>query len=240
MVTPAHETPTYPQYTNLALHDGLFDQLMAAHKYHLDIEWDAQRIRGDMYAKVYLGSMESVLSNTTQYLIGILLIDEKRENLIAQTNLIIQQTRLAEVETAKAQFELDILMPLQATKLESEIALLNAQKLLTDAQILLTNAQTDKTVKEIEYIDAKIMTERANTEDIAHVNSLIGRQVILLKAQKIGFAGDIQTKTAKLFADYDAVFQSVQEIPEADVLNNDAQTAINVAEGYAASIAALP
>ena len=60
-----HETPTYPQYTNLALHDGLFDQLLAAHEYHLNIQYDKQRIKGDLYAKVYLGSMESVLQNTT-------------------------------------------------------------------------------------------------------------------------------------------------------------------------------
>jgi len=226
-------TPTYPQYTNLALHDGLFDQLMAAHKYHLDIEWNEQRIKGDLYAKVYLGSMESVLQNCTQYLLGILLLDEKQDNLIAQTNLTIQQTKLAEVETAKAQFELDVLMPLQAEKLEGEIALLAAQ-------VLLTNAQTDKTIKEIEYITAKIMTERANTEDLADPQSLIGKQITLLTAQKFGFAGDIQTKTAKLFADYDAVLQSVQENPAQVALTVDAQTAINVAEGYAAQIAALP
>jgi hypothetical protein len=108
-----HETPTYPQYTNLALHDGLFDQLLAAHKYHLGLEYDAQRIKGDLYAKVYLGSMESVLQNTTQYLLGILLIDEKRLNLNAQTDLTIQQTKLTAVETARAQLN-SILMPLQA------------------------------------------------------------------------------------------------------------------------------
>lgn len=228
----AHETPTYPQYTNLALHDGLFDQLLAAHKYHLQTEYDAQRIRGDMYAKVFLGSMESCLQNTTQYLLGILLLDEKQDQLIAQTDLTIQQTKLAEVETAKAQYELDVLMPLQAQKLEGEIALLAAQ-------VLLTNAQTEKVNKEIEYLTAKIVTERANTEDIADPLSLIGKQIALLTAQRIGFAGDIVTKTAKLHSDYDAVFQSVQELGTQYPLGDDAQTAIAKAEGYASEIDAL-
>jgi len=214
-----HETPTYPQYTNLALHNGLFDQLLAAHQHHLDLQYDNQRIRGDKYAEVYLGSMESVLANSTQYLLGILLLDERRKKMIAETDLII-------VETAKAQFEVDVLMPLQAEKLQAEIDLLRAQ--------------IEKIEKEIEFLTAKIVTERANTEDIADPNSLIGRQIQLLKAQKIGFAGDIQTKTAKLFADYDAVLQSVQETPEMVTLNPDAQLAIDKAEAFAVEIGTLP
>jgi L-arabinose isomerase len=124
-------------------------------------------------------------------------------------------------------------MPLQATKLQAEIDLLNAQ-------VLLTNAQIDKINKEIEYLTAKIVTERANTEDIADPASLIGKQISLLTAQRIGFAGDIQTKTAKLHADYDAVLQSVQEDPAQVTLSTPANTAIATAEGYAADIAALP
>jgi len=57
-----------------------------------------------------------------------------------------------------------------------------------------------------------------------------------LLAQKLGFAGDIETKTAKLHADYAAVFQSVQEVPEDVLLNVDAQTAITLALATATTI----
>jgi len=216
----ATETPTYPQYTNLALHDGLFDQLMAAVKHHIEFEWTDQRIRGDVYAKTYLGAMESVLANTTQYLIAILLIDERRDKLLADTELVIQQTKLTKVETDKAQFELDVLMPLQADKIRQEI-------LVMQAQVLQILAEIDKIRKEIEYIIAKIATEIANVDatDVLF-DSVIGRQMELLRAQKLGFAGDIQTKTAKLHADYAAVYQSVQENPDEAALNFDVKTAI--------------
>ena len=216
-------TPTFPQYTNLALKEGLFDQLMATVKHHLELEYDAHRLRGDNYSKVYLGSMEAVMANTTQYLLGILLIDERRDKLIADTNLV-------NIETDKAKFELDTLFPLQATKLQSEINLLDAQKILTDAQKL-------KVDKEVEFLTQKIVTELANVDGTGVTSdSIIGRQVALLLAQKLGFAGDIETKTAKLHADYAAVFQSVQEVPEDVLLNVDAQTAITLALATATTI----
>ena len=184
-------TPTYPQFTNLPLHDGLFDKLMAAVKHHLNIEWDAQRLRGDMYTKVYLGSMESVLTNSTQYLLGILLITERQNKLLAEIDLIV--------------------------------------------------AQTDKVRKEIEYLEAKILTELANTDaTIADTGSLIGKQISLLTAQRIGFAGDIKTKTAKLHSDYAAVYQSVQEVFDDVLLNVDAKAAITAADTLANTINALP
>jgi len=220
-------TPTYPQFTNLPLHDGLFDQLMAAHKHHLEIEWDAQRIRGDIYAKVYLGSLESCLAASTQYLLGILLITEKQNKLIADTTLVNEQIRQTIYTT-------DFVLPKQVEKMDAEIALIGAQ-------ILLTEAQIQKILKEIEYLDAKILTELANTDEtIADPGSLVGKQVSLLTAQRIGFAGDIRTKTSKLHSDYAAVYQSVQEVFDDVLLNVDAKDSILLAEGLASDIEALP
>jgi len=206
MPTEGSPTPTYPQYTNRQLADGLFDQLMAAVKYHIDLEWKSQRITGDNYTKVYLGSLESVLANTTQYLLGILLIDEKRDQLI-------QQTEVLEEEARQKRYETDFILPKQVDKLIAEIALINAQ--------------TDKVNKEIEFLDAKIQSELANTDEtIADPNSLIGRQINLLRIQGLGFAGDLEAKAAKLHADYDSVFQSVQEVPEASTLGQNAASTI--------------
>lgn len=178
-------TPTYPQYTNIALDEGLFDQIMAAVRHHIDIEWKNNRISGDKYAEVYLNAMQAALGNSTQYLLGILLLDE------------------------------------QADKIRAEIELI-------DAQIELAEAQKEKIDKEIEFLEAKILSELANTDEtIADPGSLIGRQTDLLRIQGLGFSGDLEAKAAKLHADYDSVFQSVQEVPEAATLSTNAINAID-------------
>lgn len=209
MPTEGSPTPTYPQYTNLALGDGLFDQLMSAIKHHLDIEFTSQRITGDSYSKVYLGSIEAVLGNTTQYLLGILLIDEKRDQILAQMDVSREEAR----QTA---YETDFILPAQLLKIQAETKLLGAQ-------YDLTVAQTAKTNKEIEFLTEKIKSESANTDEtVADTGSLIGRQIDLLRIQGLGFAGDLEAKAAKLNADYDSVFQSVQEVPDASSLATNA------------------
>lgn len=205
-------TITAPHYTNKGLDEGIFDQLMIAIDYHLQREYKAARINGDGYSKVYLGSLEAALGNSTQYLLGLLLIDEKRDQLLAQVDISAEQAR----QTA---YETDFILPAQLLKLQAETKLLGEQ-------YNLAVAQTAKVNKEIEFLTAKIQTELANTDElIADPGSLVGRQIDLLRIQGLGFAGDLESKAAKLNADYDAVFQSVQEVPDASSL------AVNAIEG---------
>jgi len=223
-------TPSYPQYTNLPLEGGLFDQLMSTVKHHLQEEYDAQRLKGTDYAKVYVGSMEAVMQNTTTYLLGILLLEEQKDKVVAETALIDAQTSKTDQEIVllgweikRVQYEVENLLPAQLNKLLAEIAVLELQDDLVAAQILKITAEIDmlesqkllidaqilKINQEILFLDAKIATEYANTIDGA--GGLIGKQMSLLTAQKYGFAGDIEVKVAKLHADYAAVWQSVQE-----------------------------
>jgi hypothetical protein len=211
-VTP---TLTHPRYTNRALNEGLFDQLMEAVKYHIEQEYQNSRITGESWTKVYLGSLEAVLGNSTQYLLGTLLLDEKADQLAAQIDLTQAQTRQTDYET-------DNILPAQLAKLEAETALLVAQLALVQAQTSLTAKQEDKIDKEIEFLTAKIKTEEANTDEtIADTGSLIGRQIDLLRIQGLGFAGDLEVKVAKVHADYDTVFQSVQEVPDASTVSQN-------------------
>jgi len=206
-----HEAATYPQFTNLALGEGLFDQLMTTIDARLETQFKLQRIKGADYAKVYLGSMEAVLANSTQYLLGIMLIDEQRAKLVIEAGIL-------ELQEEKLQFEIDEILPL--TKL-----LTQAQIDKIAAEISLMGKQETKIDKEILFLTAKINTEDANVNATAAgvvANSIIGRQMELLRAQKLGFAGDLEVKAAKLHADYDAVYQSVQEAPEASTLATNA------------------
>lgn len=223
----ALDTPqTYPTYTNRNLDDGIFEQLMAAVKHHVNEEFKNGRIQADTYGQVYLGLTEACLQNSTQYLLGLLLIDEKR--------------RGQDLANQKAEYELEVILPAELQKLLKEIELMDKQMEKIDAEISLMAKQEAKIDKEIEFLDAKIQTELANTvAGIADADSLIGKQISLLTAQRLGFAGDIYTKVGKLWADYDAVFQSVQEIETGTNLSLPTQTELNDAKSIAAAINAL-
>lgn len=231
----AIETPTYPQFTNLKLQDGLFDQLMGTVKHHIELEFNAQRITGGDYAKVYLGALESIMANTTQYLLGIVLLEEQRLKLQAEIALM-------ELEGEKLRYEIDYMYPAQLIKLQQEGLLIESQIRLSDAKILeteanirkieaeilmlesqklLIDAQIRKIDQEILFLQAKIKTENANTDEtIADDGSLVGRQIALLKAQRLGFAGDLYVKQAKLHADYNAVIMSVLEPDDIPVMKD--------------------
>lgn len=215
----ATETPTYPQFTNLALESGLFDQLMATVKFHIQEEYSQQRITSADYSRVFLGAMEAALSNTTQFLIAGLLIDVQRAKIEAEI-------RLLDLEGEKLRFEIDFMYPAQLIKLQQEGLLIEAQIRLTEAQILkieaeilllesqklLIDAQIRKIDQEIIFLQAKTETELANTTENFAPGSVIGRQTALLKAQQLGFAGELELKISKLHADYAAVFESVKEL----------------------------
>ena len=229
----AVQQPTYPQFTNLALNEGLVDQLMATVNHHLDEQYRKGRLTGSDFAQVYVGSLQSVMQYSTQYLLGTLLIDEQKAKSLAEIALLVKQGRQADVQIEmielqkqELRYRIEQLLPLEKQQLELQNAKLVQEALLVAAQVSLTDAQKLKIDKEIEFLTAKILTENANTQSgIATADSLIGRQMSLLLAQKLGFAGDIQVKAAKVHADYDAVFQGVQEVP-ADVLLHPPATAL--------------
>jgi hypothetical protein len=241
------ERPTYPQFTNLALNEGLVDQLMATVNHHLELQYDRSRISGSDFASVYLGSLQSVMQFSTQYLLGIMLIDEQKDKTVAETSLLHKQEEkidgelaLIDLQKAELRFRIEELLPLEKQKLELEVIKVQQEGLLILAQVSLTGKQEDKIDKEIEFLTAKILTEQANTQaGIAAADSLIGRQMSLLAAQKLGFAGDIQVKAAKVHADYDAVFQSVQEVPEDVLLKAPASGLLSSAASTASAISGV-
>lgn len=216
---------TYPQFTNLKLEAGLVDQLMATVKFHVKGEFDEQRITSADYSKVFLGALESVLANSTQYLLGTMLLEQQRLKIAAEIKLL-------NFEGEKLRFEIDFMYPAQLIKLEQEGLLIASQIRLSDAKVLeteaninkieaeilmlesqklLIDAQILKINQEILFLQAKVKTEEANTGDNFTAGSVVGRQTALLKAQRLGFSGDLYIKQAKVHADYAAVWMSVIE-----------------------------
>lgn len=219
------QTVTYPEFTTLGTNSGLFDQLMIAMKTHIHEEYKQQRITSADYARVFLGTMEAALTNTSQFLIAGLLLDLQKEKIEAEIRLI-------DLESEKLRYEIDYMYPAQLLKIEQEGLLITAQVSLAEAQVLKTTAdiekieaeidmmltqkllleaQVDKIAQEILFMEAKVKTEKANTEENFTPGSVIGRQTTLLKAQQLGFAGELQLKISKLHADYSSVYESVHE-----------------------------
>lgn len=215
MSNTPEQLPTYPQFTNLKLNDGLFDQIMAAVDVHLNSQYTKQRLRGAEYAQVYAGSIEAAMANTTQFLLGTLLLDEQRLKINAEICLMKAQEKQIEAEILKIQAEIENLK-LQAILIEAQIRKIDAEILYLEAQKDMMEQQAQKIIAEIAYLGAKLNTENANVSGAGvDPDSVIGRQKSLLVAQKYGFAGDLQQKAAKLHADYDSVYQTVHESPEA-------------------------
>lgn len=205
MPVPRDTPQTYPTFTNHALGEGILDQLMAAVDHHVKKQYDESRIQNDTYGTVYLGALEVAMTQSVQFLLGQLLLDEKRRGL--------------DLSNQKAEFEIEFLLP---------------------KQLELINKNIEKITKEIEFLTAKIQTEKSNTEGgIADATSLVGKQITLLTAQRLGFAGDIQVKVGKLYSDYDAIFQSVQEFEQATNLADLTQDKLTVAEDISSTISGL-
>lgn len=166
------------------------------------------------------------------------LIELEREKLRFQIDKLFPLEVLkteAEIANLQKQGEL---IDKQIEKLDADMAHLLAQQSLwakQEEQIdkniesavfqdLLVQAQTSKVGEEEKLIQAKTLTEQANTDgSIGDPSSLVGRQRSLLSAQKLGFSGDLYMKAAKMHADYDATYLSVLEPTEdAEVLGSKA------------------
>ena len=120
-------------------------------------------------------------------------------------------------------------------KMIAEQALMVKQGELIDQQIL-------KAIAEIDLIQAKTATENANTIDHGP-GGLIGKQKDLLTAQKLGFAGDLYMKSAKMYADYTntviAIYEPITESGDEFNLDPGATGAASSAETIAGTIAGI-
>ena len=135
---------------------GVFDILMRSAKQHLLEEYNADRVTGDEYTKLYLGTMTAVMQTAVQYILNV----QQEEKIQADIALVRQKT-----VTELAQTDDDIPVGLGFngdTNVEGLVALekekLRQSGLLVDAQI--AQAQTSEAL-----IGQQIVTELARTSD---------------------------------------------------------------------------
>lgn len=212
-------TVEFEEITTGCIHgDGVFDQLMKATKAHLKEEYDAQRIRGSEYSQVYLGSLQSAMSQSIQWQLGAeiaknqalliekqiegqekqnLLLEEQRALIIAQTAQVEAQTAMTQQQTINLATELDNMVK-QGIILDTQ----GAQAVYTLDELM--PAQLAKTETETNILNQKLITEEAQTKDTTTqgaVTGLIGKQKELYGKQADGFDRDAEQKATRLITD---------------------------------------
>lgn len=162
---------------------GVFDTLMRANKTHLEAEFAKNRIKGAEYATVYLGSLDSVMRTSMEFL-----LQKQRIGLEAQ--LLEQQILLAQVGVQKANAELAI-VEASLAKIPLEIAQLEAQTQLVTQQIANLTAEGLNIPKQGLLLDAQ-------REKLAK-DALIATEEILLAKEKVLIAKEeVKVAVAKL------------------------------------------
>lgn len=184
---------------------GVFDVLMRANKAHLESEYQKNRIKGPEYATVYLGSLESVMQTSLQFLLNKDKSDLEAQLIQAQIEKVNAEIDLVKQQTANAVIEAEVLRA-QKCKLDAEFDVLLQSKLKTAAEVTL--------------LAQKTQTEKAQTVAVGvDADSVIGRQKALYAAQATGFERDAEQKVAKLMIDSWNVRRTTDEGTVADGTN---------------------
>lgn len=184
---------------------GVFDVLMRANKAHLESEYQKNRIKGPEYATVYLGSLESVMQTSLQFLLNKDKSDLEAQLIQAQIEKVNAEIGLVKQQTANAAIEAEVLRA-QKCKLDAEFDVLLQSKLKTAAEVTL--------------LAQKTQTEKAQTVAMGvDADSVIGRQKALYAAQATGFERDAEQKVAKLMIDSWNVRRTTDEGTVADGTN---------------------
>jgi hypothetical protein len=161
---------------------GVFDTLMRANKTHLEAEFSKNRIKGAEYATVYLGSLDSVMRTSMEFL-----LQKQRIGLEAQ--LLEQQILLAQVGVLKANAELAIVnaslakIPLELAQLTAQTELVNAQKANTIAELAIIQANALKVPAEIAHLQAQTAVTTQQKLNLTAEAINIPKQGLQLDAQ---------------------------------------------------------
>jgi hypothetical protein len=173
---------------------GVFDGLMKATNAHIQVEYQKNRIKGSEYATVYLGAMQSVMSQSLQLLLNQQKVNLEAELLAEQVQSAVKQRLQVEAQTA--------LVEQQTANAIIEGTVLTAQECKLSAEFDLINEQRLKTIAETALLSQKKVTEQAQTSGAGiGVDSVVGKQIALYDAQKDGYRRDAEQKAAKLMVD---------------------------------------
>lgn len=173
---------------------GIFDKLIAAVNSNIEGQFNKGRIKGADYANVYLGSIQSVLQQSLQYVLQEkqteaqvdLTIVQKEEMVlngaseralqaaqlaIAQKELLLKEAeltiKLKELEIRT--YEFSEMLPLQKIKLESDITVTDAQVVGISKENLVKDEQVLMSVFERTVVQPKELEKLQEEVSLTYV-----------------------------------------------------------------------
>lgn len=164
---------------------GVFDVLMRANKAHLEAEFTKGRIKGSEYATVYLGSLETVMRSSMEFLL-------QRQKIGLEADLLAQQILLAQVEVTKATAAV-ALVQAQTANAVAELAIIQANASKVAAEVAHLTAQTAvSTQQRLNLID-ELLTATAQRAKIAADTAQVTQHTANLVSEELA----IDAKTAQ-------------------------------------------
>jgi hypothetical protein len=176
--------------TNADNGTGVFDKLIQSVEHHIESQYKAGRITGNDYSSVYLGSMQSVLSESVKFLLSEQQVEKEVDLLNEQ--IISEQKKneaggLIDLEKKKNQEQIDLIIAQTASQYEG----IDASRKDTNRKNLLNSKQVIKIGKESELLTTQ------NSELL--LNGVVERA--LKDAQRIATASGGIDNTNKVNAD---------------------------------------
>lgn len=181
--------------------EGVFDVLSKQVKDSLKEQFDQGFITGPDYAQVYLGALQSVISQSISFVLGVHTANAQASLLEQQTLTETQNTLkvTADVTTATNQ---GTLVANQANKVLSEIALIDNQNLTEVQKTALVTGQVAGQTAENSLISQRVLSETQNTN--------------LISATKLKTDADAALTTAKATTEAQVVNRVLAEIAKID------------------------
>lgn len=112
---------------------GVFDKLMSSVNDNINTQYSDGRITHTDYANVYLGSLQSVLQQSINFVLQEQLTEAQVEGILADNVLKGKQLELAAKDLEIKTYELTTMMPAQFTKLLKDTDVAERQMLETEA-----------------------------------------------------------------------------------------------------------
>lgn len=150
--------------------------------------------------KIELMNLEKITVAKQQVMLDKQVLTEEQRRL----NMAQEQLQITAQKDLVIQQKANLLI--EADKLEQEVGLIEKNKLAAAEQVNVLAQTVNKTTAETALLNAKITTENAQTSGVS--GGLIGKQIELYEAQRLGFADDASIKREKIKADVWSVARS--------------------------------
>jgi hypothetical protein len=190
--------------TNAVTGTGVFDELMKAVVSHLQVEYKAKRISSDTYPQIYLGALQTAMTQAVVYVMQKPMIERQAASVESQTK-IAEDTAVKDL-LIKDQQEL-------AERLKNgNISYIYTYYISTDAEVIAgTKKVGDIKTKTLQTSGTSMSTYEASIFNTMATTLTEAQKTALIVRQTKGFDDDAKQKLLKQMLDSWSVAYSVAQ-----------------------------